>query len=123
VKVSMQKVVLDTNALLMPFESKLNIDLELQRLLGDCEIFVPGPVIGELRRSESKHADVALKLARKYQKFETSIQGDNGVIEAARQLGAYVVTNDYLLRGKLRRLGLKAILLRSNNHLAIDGEY
>lgn len=119
----MQKVVLDTNALLMPFEFRLNIDLELQRLLGDFEVYVPGPVIGELRRTESKHAEVALKLARKYQIFETSIQGDNGVIEAARQLGAFVVTNDFIMRGKLRRLGLKTIFLRSNNHLTIDGEY
>lgn len=119
----MQQVVLDTNALLMPFESKMNIDLELRRLLGSYEVHVPGCVIGELKRSKSKHASVALSLARKYPVVETEAQGDVGVIEAARRLDAFVVTNDALLRSKLRKLGLKTIFLRSGNHLAIDGDY
>ncbi len=119
----MQKVVLDTNALLMPFEFSLNIDHELKRLLGQCEVFVPGPVIGELHRSKSKHAKVALSLARKYKVFETQKQGDDGVIDAGTKLSAFVVTNDVILRGKLRKRGIKVIFLRSGNHLALDGEY
>ncbi len=119
----MQKVVLDTNALLMPFEFSLNIDLELKRNLGECEIYVPGPVIGELKRSTNKHARVALELARKYKRYETSIQGDAGIMQAAEDLQAFVLTNDALLRAKLRRAKLKVIFLRSNNHLEIDGDY
>jgi hypothetical protein len=119
----MQTVVLDTNALLMPFEFNINLDLELQRLLGSCTIYVPGPVIGELKRLKSKHAKVALTLARKYPIAETSLQGDNGVIDVAERLQAFVVTNDFTLRGKLRQLKLKTIFLRSGNHLMIDGDY
>ncbi|MGD1060517.1 MAG: PIN domain-containing protein [Methanomassiliicoccales archaeon] len=119
----MQKVVLDTNALLMPFEFSLNIDHELTRLLGQCEVYVPGPVIGELKRSRNKHAKVAIALARKYRIFETQLQGDEGVIDAGTRLNAFVVTNDIILRGKLRKRGLKAIFLRSGSHLALDGEY
>jgi len=119
----MQIAILDTNALLMPFESHLNIDLELTRLLGQCEIYIPGCVIGELRRSKSKHARAALTLARKYPIVETQKQGDEGVIEAARQFSGFVVTNDALLRSRLRKLGLKTIFLRSNHHLEIDGDY
>ncbi len=62
----MPKVVLDTNALLMPFEQRLNIDSQLRELLGDPEVFVPGPVIGELKRSKNKFARAALQLASKY---------------------------------------------------------
>jgi len=119
----MQNVVLDTNALLMPFEFRINLDLELQRLLGACLIHVPGCVIGELRRSRNKHAQVALSLARKYPVAETETQGDAGVIEVARRLQAFVVTNDALLRSKLRKLGIKTIYLRSGNHLMVDGDY
>jgi rRNA-processing protein FCF1 len=119
----MQKVVLDTNALLMPFEFSLNIDHELKRILGQCEAYVPGPVIGELRRSKNKHAKAALALARKYKVFETPLQGDEGVIDAGTKLDAFVVTNDVLLRAKLRRRGLKVIFLRSSNHLELDGDY
>ncbi len=119
----MQTVVLDTNALLIPFEFNINLDLELQRLLGSCIVYVPGPVIGELKRSRSKHARVALTLARKYPIAETSLQGDNGVIDVAERFQAFVVTNDFALRDKLRRLKLKTIFLRSGNHLTIDGDY
>jgi rRNA-processing protein FCF1 len=119
----MQNVVLDTNALLMPFEFSINIDIELKRLLGEFQAHVPGCVIGELKRSDSKHARVALSLARKYPLALTGTQGDAGVIEVARRLDAFVVTNDALMRSKLKRQGLKVIFLRSNNHLAIDGDY
>lgn len=116
----MKRVVLDTNALLMPFESSINIDIELKSLLGDCEIFVPGPVIGELRRSKSKHAKAALALASKYKLHPTEVQGDAGVIKAAQELDAYVVTNDFPMQKKLKQLGIRPIYLRSKNHLYLD---
>ena len=45
----MQTVVLDTNALLMPFEIGINIDAEIRNILGEARIVVPGPLIGELK--------------------------------------------------------------------------
>lgn len=116
----MQKVVLDTNALLMPFEFKLNLDLELANLFGEFEAYVPGPVIGELKRSGSKHSLVALKLAGKYIRYETSTQGDAGVMEVAKALNAMVVTNDYILRRKMRAEGIRAVFLRSRKRLCIE---
>ena len=116
----MQKVVLDTNALLMPFEFKMNLDLELANLFGEFEAYVPGPVIGELKRSDSKHAQVALKLAGKYIRYETSTQGDAGVLEVAKALDAMVVTNDFILRRKMRAAGVRAVFLRSRKRLVIE---
>jgi len=116
----MQKVVLDTNALLMPFEFKMNLDLELANLFGEFEAYVPGPVIGELKRSDSKYAQVALKLAGKYKRYETSTQGDAGVLEVAKALDAMVVTNDYILRRKMRQEGIRAVFLRSRKRLVIE---
>lgn len=116
----MQKVVLDTNALLMPFMFKMNLDLELANLFGEFEAYVPGPVIGELKRSGSKHTKAALMLAGKYKRYETSTQGDLGVLEAAKALEAMVVTNDYILRRKMREEGVRAIFLRSRKRLVIE---
>ena len=116
----MQRVLLDTNALLMPFEFSLNLDLELRSLLGNCEILIPGPVIGELKRSKNKHARAALALASKYPIHETSVQGDAGVIQAAKDLNAMVVSNDALMRKKLRQSGIRTIYLRSRSHLYFD---
>jgi rRNA-processing protein FCF1 len=117
----MQKVILDTNALLMPFETSINLDHELGRLLGSCEVFVPGPVIGELKRIKSKHAKAALTLARKYRIAETGQQGDEGIIQVAKELGAYVLTNDRELRSRLRKMGIPTIYLRSGKYLQADG--
>ena len=116
----MKRVVLDTNALLMPFEFSINLDIELKSLLGDCEIFVPGPVIGELRRSKNKHAKAALALASKYKLHPMETQGDAGVIQSAKELDAYVVTNDFPMQKKLRQAGIHPIFLRSRNHLYLD---
>jgi uncharacterized protein len=118
----MQKVVLDTNALLMPFEFKINVDLELQGLLGTYEAYVPGPAIGELKRSKNKYASVALKLAGKYKRYQTEIQGDEGIIAAAKDLQAIVVTNDALMRSKLRKEGIRCIFLRSRSHLYLEDD-
>jgi len=116
----MQKVVLDTNALLMPFEFRMNLDLELANLFGEFEAYVPGPVIGELKRSDSKHAKAALMLAGKYIRYETSTQGAAGVLEVAKALDAMVVTNDFILRRKMRAAGVRAVFLRSRKRLVIE---
>src|SRR5947199_5142050 len=41
-------VLLDANALLMPFQFRVNLDREIQRLLGDVDVAVPKPVLTEL---------------------------------------------------------------------------
>ncbi|MGD0056694.1 MAG: PIN domain-containing protein [Methanomassiliicoccales archaeon] len=115
-----RKVVLDTNALLMPFEFSLNLDFELRGLLGDYEILVPGPVVGELKRSKSRFARAALEFSRRYSIVETEKQGDDGVADVAARLGAFVLTNDVELQRKLRKMKIKTIRLRSRSHLVLD---
>ncbi len=116
----MQTVVLDTNALLMPFEIKMNLDLALKDLLGEARIVVPGPLVGELKHLDHKFAGAALSLARKYEIIPTQATGDSAVIELAKATGGYVLTNDKELRRRLRREKVPIIFLRSSTHLAID---
>ena len=116
----MQTVVLDTNALLMPFEIKMNLDLALRELLGEARIVVPGPLVGELKHLDHKFAGAALSLARKYEIIPTVTTGDNSVMELAKKTGGYVLTNDKELRRRLRREKIPIIILRSGTHLAID---
>ena len=52
----MQTVVLDTNALLMPFELRINLDYAVRELLGDVRFIVPGPLIGELKHLDNKYS-------------------------------------------------------------------
>ncbi len=116
----MQTVVLDTNALLMPFEIRINLDLALNELLGEARIIVPGPLVGELKHLDHKFAKAAIALARKYEIIPTEESGDNSVIELAKRERAYVLTNDKELRRRLRREKIPLIYLRSGTHLTLE---
>jgi len=113
-------IVLDANALLMPFQFKVNIDRELKRLFGEVPVFVPSSVLGELANSTDKNVKAALALARKYQIVETELSGDDSVFEIARQRSAAVVTNDRELIRRLRAAGIPVIRLRGERYLVAD---
>jgi len=110
-------VVLDTNALLMPFQFGINIDLEIRNLLGEVEVLVPSCVIAELKKLKVKEAGAALSLAGKYRQVQTSLKGDEGVIEAAKEHRAAVITNDQELISILRKLSISTIRMRECQRL------
>lgn len=116
----MQTVILDTNALLMPFELNLNLDILVNDVLGDSHMVVPEPLLGELARSKNKHAKVASMLARKYEIVPAVAKGDDSVIEVALRTGGIVLTNDRDLRSRLRILGVPLLYLRSGTHLILE---
>lgn len=111
---------MDANALLMPFQFKINLDNELKRLFGETPIFVPSSVLGELANSMDKYAKAALALARKYGIVETELRGDEAVLEIAAQREAAVVTNDRGLIARLREKRLPVVRLRSRKYLVVD---
>lgn len=113
-------VVLDANALLMPFQFKLNMDAELKRLLGGYTVYVPESVLRELEKGRDWKNRAAVRLASKYERVPSEAGGDDAVIEAALRLSAYVVTNDRGLKERLREVGVTVIALRSRNHLVIE---
>ena len=113
-------VILDANALLMPFQFKLNLDSELRRLFGEVSVFVPSSVLGELANSTDKNSKAALALARKYGIAETDLRGDDAVLDLAVKRDAVVVTNDKELISRLKARRLHAVRLRSRKYLVID---
>lgn len=112
--------MLDANALLMPFQFKLNIDSELRRLLGDLPVLVPSSVLGELCRSTDPNAKGALALARKYRIVETDLKGDEAVVKVAEEHRAAVLTNDRALIERLRARRIPVIRLRAERYLVVD---
>ena len=117
------RIVLDANALMMPFEYGINIDSEIEKLIGKADIFVPSSVIGELKRLANKRweAKAALKLLKKYRICNTERMGDEGVIECGKKLEAIVVTNDKALQKRLKERGIRVIYL-SNYHLKMEND-
>ncbi|UCE91544.1 MAG: twitching motility protein PilT [Methanobacteriota archaeon] len=115
----MKAVVLDANALLMPFQFRLNLDREIARLLGDVPVFVPSSVLDELSGLEDADAQAAAALAAKYEVAQTDMCGDEGVVDVASRLSAAVVTNDRALISKLKSMRIPALRLRSGRYLVM----
>jgi len=119
------KVVLDTNALMMPVELDVRLFDELDRILPPgYELFVPEAVLDELatlssgRGKEATAASVGADLAERATPVEhEAAYADDAVLEVARELGATVVTNDRPLRDRLFEAGIPVIGLRGHNTL------
>ncbi len=116
-------VLLDANALLLPFQFRLNLETELHRLLGDVDIAVPSPVLEEVRllATHDREAKAAERLAAKYRSVEGHGSADDALIELGLALRAVVVTSDQPLLDRLKREGVPRIFLRSRSHLALEG--
>lgn len=116
-------VLLDANALLMPFQFRLNLEAELRRLLGDVDIAVPTPVLEELRllATHDRDARAAERLAGKYRAIEGHGSADDALLELAPSLHAVVVTNDQPLLDRLKEEGVPRAFLRSRSHLVLEG--
>ncbi len=116
-------VILDANALLMPFQFKINLDSELRRLLGDLDVIVPSSVMGELRKltDTNRNAKAALALAEKYAIVEVEGSGDDSLIQLANEIKGIVVTNDKKLIERLKESKIPVIFLRSRTHLVLGG--
>lgn len=113
-------IVLDANALLMPFQFKINLDHELTRLFGEIPVFVPSSVLGELANVIDKNGKAALALARKYSIAETELRGDDAVLAVAEERDAAVVTNDRELIRRLKQKRITVIRLRAERYLVAD---
>lgn len=116
-------VLLDANALLMPFQFRVHLDAELRRLLGDVDPAIPTPVLDELRllATHDRAAKAALQLAAKYRVVEGHGSADDALLDLAPALHAVVVTNDQPLLDRLKEAGIPRVYLRSRNHLVLEG--
>jgi rRNA-processing protein FCF1 len=117
---SFTPVILDTNALLTQFEFKIDLEDELTNLLGTYEILIPSSVLNELKNLKDRDARSALDFALRYKVIETEKKGDESIFALAKELNAVVVTNDRVLRKRLKDNGLKVIYLRQKSYLALD---
>lgn len=118
-----QTVLLDANALLMPFQFRINLEAELRRLLGDVDIAVPAPVLEELRllATHDRDAKAGERLAAKYRIIEGHGGADDALLELGTDLRAVVVTNDQPLLDRLKAFGVPRAYLRSRSHLVLEG--
>ena len=127
------KVILDSNALFVPLEFKIDIFLEVKRLLNQNVDFVLlSPVKRELELLAAKdspkirrQAVYALKFAEKckYVKVDEDekLSTDDALVKVAKAWNSPVFTNDRQLRRKLRDISVPVIYVRQKSRLEIDG--
>jgi rRNA-processing protein FCF1 len=121
------KVVLDTNALMMPVECDVRLFEAVEELLADVEYLVPAAVIAELEdlagsaSEAARAASVGRDLAGRGERIETDqANADDAVLAAGlREPVAHVVTNDEELQRRLLDAGVSVISLRGKHKLAI----
>jgi len=127
------KVILDSNALFVPLEFKLDIFVEVERLLNRNVNFVLlSPVKRELELLATKQspkirreAVYALKLAEKCKYVavdsDGKLQTDDVIVKVAKAWNSPVFTNDSQLRKRLRDISVPVIYVRQKSRLGIDG--
>ena len=120
----MQKVVLDTNALLIPGRDKVDIFEEITALVGSYEAIVPSVVVDEWNRLASgkgkaaEYAKVGLGLLFKATVVPRGISKpvDDALVDFARENNASVFTNDRELKQKLESAGVPVIYWRQRRY-------
>ncbi len=127
------KIIVDSNALFVPLEFKIDIYEELQRLLSrSFELILLSPVKRELETlaqkdspKTSRNAKFALSFAEKctYVKIQENPceQTDDAIVRIAKSWNAPVFTNDKLLKRKLKDISAAVIYVREKSRLQIDG--
>ena len=127
------KIILDSNALFVPLQFKIDVFEELKRLLNvNFELVLLSPVRRELERlaekgspKMSKNISYALKLAEKCKLVEvnekTAVSTDDIIVKTAQEWKSPVFTNDKQLRKRLRDINVPVIYVRQKSRLEIDG--
>jgi hypothetical protein len=125
------RVILDSNALFVPLQFKIDIFQELKTLLDrNFEPIIISPVKREIDRIAEmdspkmrKRGAYALELVEKCRLIEMEEEGsaDDAIVKAAHELHAAVFTNDMQLRKRLRNINTPVIYVRQKSHLEIDG--
>jgi rRNA-processing protein FCF1 len=124
----MQKIVLDTNFLLIPFTLKVDIFQGIKLIMDDrYELYIIDKTIDELniilntKKGKTKQAaKFALELVKKNKLKKLKSKTDY-VDEAILGLDKdYIVaTQDKLLKQKLKKQARKLIVLRQKSHLIL----
>jgi rRNA-processing protein FCF1 len=122
-------VILDTNAILMCFEFSIDLENEIFSLIGNSHIIVPEPIYEELKILSTKgkgnkriKAKGAIDLIKKYDivSLDYNLSADTAIFKYAKDLNAFVVTNDKELRKKLKNESISVIYLRGKQKLVLD---
>jgi len=120
-------IVVDTNMLLIPYQYRVDIFREFERLLPGLKIYTVPQVVKEVERllytgslEERLAAKIATKLLERVEILEVDpeVPTDRILLELSDDY--IIATNDRELRRKIRERGGTIIFLRELNHLEVE---
>ncbi len=118
-------VILDTNALMIPYQFGVDVFSELEKM-GYHELLVPEGVVKELNKlhihakgKDRTAASVALSLMDRCSIIEAKGNPDDVIIKLAEERDAAVVTNDVELKKRLKEKKIPTIYLRQKKRLIV----
>lgn len=119
------KVIIDTNALMIPVQFNVDIFSELHRL-GFDHFMVPLAVLTELdklvalaRGQDRIAAKVGKSLAQRCEIIPLEGHADDIIVSLAQDTEAAVLTNDIGLKKRLLEMGVRVISLRQKTRLEL----
>ena len=124
----MKKIILDTNFLMIPYQFKVDIFEEMNRIIEEKhELVTLNSVIEELKRlTKSKGKDsVAAKIGlelikrKRIKIIKTKEKKTDDAILKLADKNTIVATNDRLLIQRLKNRNIKIIYLRGIKHLSL----
>lgn len=118
----MPEVLLDTNALLLPFREHFPLESELRRVAAGATLRVPETALAELRRlAEANRAGAAAALtwARQFPVVASPGAGDDSIVAVAVRRGSVVATADRRLSERLQAAGVRVLRPRSRSTLVL----
>ena len=123
------KVLLDTNALMIPVQFGIDLFGNLREILGSFEpVTVPGVIlelkgISRGKGRDSAAARVGLIIAEQCTLVDTDVRrdldADEQIVQYAAATGSVVVTNDQELRKTLHRRGVDVISMRNRKQMQL----
>jgi rRNA-processing protein FCF1 len=115
------RMIVDTNAIIYLVKKK-RVD-SLKNIGNQMnEIIIPTSVVDELRvlSERSPTSEVfrtALGLTATMKQYSTGYKGDDAIIQVAKELGSFVLTNDKDLKNRLKKLGIGVYSVRTNGNI------
>jgi rRNA-processing protein FCF1 len=120
----MMEVVLDTNALTLPYQFRIDVFEQAKNLVPDAEFVTLKSVVDELRNIDDRRAGaMALKLieANAVRIVDEPGETDSAILAYAQGAGAAVFTNDKELKKSCLKFKVPVIFMKKGKTLSAEG--
>lgn len=119
-------VLIDTNALLIPLQFKLDIYEKMRDLMPKVSFTTLRSCVNELKKKKPRLSELALNmgLINGLRVIETVLKAksvDDEILSYSIKNKSFVFTQDKALRKKLLKHGLRVIIMRQKKYLEVIG--